>query len=179
MLKTLLILPLLFAPACSGPASTEATPPGVQELGIPNLVAVDARLFSSGQPSPAHLAALSAGGVQYVIQLRPATETGSGWEEHRAAELGLGFTRIPIAGNDDMTEENARRLDRALAEAQAAEGRRVLLSCASGNRCGGLLALRAFYCQGATPKDALALGKRAGMTRTEPAVRRLLGLTEE
>lgn len=52
----------------------------------------------------------------------------------------------------------------------------VALACASGNRVGVLLAARAFWFDGASPDQALTLGKQAGLTRLEPVVRSLLGL---
>lgn len=144
-------------------------------LGIRNAVVVDEHLVSSGQPSEAQLGRLAETGFTHVVQLRPADEEGSGWEEARAQELGLQFERIPVAGGADLTEANARALDAAIARAQ---GQGVLVSCASGNRVGGLLALRAHFCQGLAPEAALELGKKAGLTRAEPAVRAALGLPE-
>ena len=44
------------------------------------------------------------------------------------------------------------------------------------NRVGALMALKAFKVDGATPADALAIGKAAGVTRLEPVMRKLLGL---
>ena len=50
------------------------------------------------------------------------------------------------------------------------------MHCASGNRVGGLFALKAFYVDGKTPEEALEIGRSAGMTRTEAVVRQELGL---
>ena len=52
----------------------------------------------------------------------------------------------------------------------------VVLHCASSNRVGALLAMKAFYVDEATPEEALALARKAGITRMEPAVRQKLGL---
>jgi hypothetical protein len=52
----------------------------------------------------------------------------------------------------------------------------VVLHCASSNRVGALLAMKAFYLDDATPEEALALAKKAGITRMEPSVRQKLGL---
>lgn len=170
----LLLVACLALAACSTD-SREGAPPPVEELGIANLVRVNEHLVSCGQPTPEQLAELRARGIERVIQLRPATEEGTHWEEQRARELGLAFQRIPIAGPEDLTLEHARALHEALT---AAGGDDVLVACSSGNRVGGLLALRAFHFQGASPEEALALGKRAGLTRAEPAVRKALGLPE-
>ena len=60
-------------------------------------------------------------------------------------------------------------------EAGQARGN-VLIHCASGNRVGALVALHARG-TGATPDEALALGKAAGLAGLEPAVRARLDAT--
>ncbi len=47
----------------------------------------------------------------------------------------------------------------------------VLVHCGSSNRVGALLALRAFYHEGATVEEAMDIGAVAGMTRMTDAVR--------
>jgi len=81
-----------------------------------------------------------------------------------------------VTGSEGLTEANARALDAALEDAGRSG---VLVACASGNRVGGLFALRAHACQGMAPEAALELGKRSGLTKAEPAVRKALGLPEE
>jgi len=86
--------------------------------------------------------------------------------------LGMTYVSIPIAGAADISEENARRL----AEVLDVGADPVVVHCASGNRVGALFALKAYYVDGKTPEEALALGKAAGVTRLEPVVRQTLGL---
>ena len=167
----LVLLPLLACKASAPPPDDQA----VLALGIKNAVLVEPRLISSGQFTPEQLARLPELGYRDVIQLRPATEEGSGWEEARARELGLNFVRIPVAGVEGLNEENARKLDAALK--QAGPGG-TLVACSSGNRVGGLLALKARYVDGVAPERALELGRRAGLIKAEPAVRKVLGLPE-
>lgn len=172
------ILPLfVLAPlvACTVEAAPEVQDQAALALGIRNAVQVEPGLISSGQPTEEQLAALPELGYRVVIQLRPSDEEGAGWEEAKAEQLGVRFLRIPVAGAAGLTEENARALDAALKEA-GDDG--VVVACASGNRVGGLLALRAHLCGGATAEEALAIGKRSGLTRGEPAVREVLGLPE-
>ena len=104
-----------------------------------------------------------------MISLLSADELGD--ERERVATRNLGFLSIPITGAVDLTEENARKLGEAL---RAHEGHPVLLHCGSGNRAGALLALEAFYVEGLTVEAAIALGKNAGLTALEPAVRERL-----
>jgi protein tyrosine phosphatase (PTP) superfamily phosphohydrolase (DUF442 family) len=86
----------------------------------------------------------------------------------------MSYVRIPVAGAADLTRINVELLDTALRVAEPAG--RVLLHCVSGNRVGALLALRENWLYGASPEDALALGRAAGLTSLEPETRKLLGL---
>lgn len=159
--------------ACSTPPTQEAAPnPGAfLALGIASAaVAPLADTFCSGQATPEQFAQLSSVGILRVISLRPATETGTGWEEAKAKELGLEFTRIAIAGADDLTPENLARLSRARSPHAP-----TLITCASSNRVGAMLALEAQR-DGMAPAQALALGKQCGLTKLAPAVKAKLGL---
>ncbi len=151
------------AEATSGAESTTDT------FGIANAARPEPRLLTAGQPTPAQLDAARAGGVRTVITLRAPDEPGQQWEADALMTEGVRFLRIPVRGPDDLTEENARRLDAALVEALAEEGD-VLLHCGSSNRVGALMALRAFFVQGKSAEEALAIGRAAGLTRLEPHV---------
>lgn len=127
-------------------------------------------VISAGQPSAAELAAAKAAGIRRVINLRPPTEAAGFDEAAVLADLALPYTVIPVAGPEDLTLAKAEALDQALA---AAEGP-VLVHCASANRVGALLALRAAWLHGLPPQDALALGEAGGLTRMAPLVAELL-----
>ena len=79
-----------------------------------------------------------------------------------------------MAGAGDLTPANVALLAAAL-EGHG-EQHRALLHCASGNRAGALLALEQAQQDGLPAAQALALGKAAGLTHLEPAVRKALGL---
>ncbi|MEO6699640.1 MAG: protein tyrosine phosphatase family protein [Paraperlucidibaca sp.] len=121
--------------------------------------------------SKTQIEALKAEGVQVVISLLPDGEQTVLDEAEAVKQAGLSYVSIPVAGAADLTEANVRALDRALAEHV---GEKVLVHCASGNRVGALLALRANWLLGASPEEAIAIGQAAGMTRLEAAVRELL-----
>jgi uncharacterized protein (TIGR01244 family) len=142
-------------------------------LGMQNAREPRPGLVTAGQPDQETLPGLTDAGFTTLISLRPASERGAGWEEDQASESGVSFTRIPVAGAEGLTRENVEALDRAL---EAAGDTPTLLYCASGNRAGALLALRAHWIEGVPPERALALGRDAGMTGLEPAVAALLGL---
>lgn len=163
--------------ACSQPQPAPAPTPtptigslAAPALGLMNEARPAPGLITSGQPSEAQFAALPAGGVATVIHLRPATEDGTGWEEAKAKDLGVAFVRLPIDGAKDVTEANARKLAELLAGAKGP----VLLSCGSSNRCGALLALKAFYVDGKSRDEALAFGRSGGLKALEPTVTALL-----
>ncbi len=174
--KKILLTLLAVAPfvACATHASAKPDDQAVLALGIKSAVLVEPQLVASGQYDEAQFTALPALGYHTVIQLRPATEEGTGWEEAKAKELGLKFIRIPVDGAKDVIEANARKLDGAL---KSSEGG-TLVACSSGNRVGGLFALKAYYCDKLPAEKALEAGKKAGLTKAEPDVRKLLGLPE-
>jgi uncharacterized protein (TIGR01244 family) len=172
MARLLLVVAALAALSACGSREPGAVERGVLGLGIPGAVQVEPELIASGQYDERQFAELPALGYHTVIQLRPANEKGTGWEEAKAGALGLTFIRIPVAGAMDLTESNARKLDEAL------KGRSggTLVACSSGNRVGGLFALRAYYCEGRPAEEALQAGRAAGLGKAEPAVRKVLGL---
>lgn len=172
---------ILAAVACT-PAATEprgAELPGApdtdaraQALGILNLARPAPGLLTAGQLDEAQFLALVELGYATLINLRPADEAGTGWEEALAEARGIDFRRLPVAGAAGVTRENAQRLATEL-ETASADG--VVIYCASGNRVGALLALKAHHLDGLDVEAALAFGRAAGMTRLEPKVRALLG----
>jgi uncharacterized protein (TIGR01244 family) len=180
------LLALLAASACGGERAPEApgqagrpeltsgravTLADVQAVGLPNAAMPLVNLLTSGQPSPEQLSRLADLGYRNFISLRPGTEEGAGWEEAIASDEGIEFTRIPVAGAGGLTRENVEALDRLLDE-YADEG--AVLYCSSSNRVGALLALRAYWLDGSSPEEALALGREAGLRGLEGAVAEIL-----
>lgn len=128
-------------------------------------------LITAGQPSAQQLRdAAAANGVTTVIDLRRADEDRGYDEAALAEQLGLRYVRLPIAGAGDITEANARTLDRLLKQ----DSGKTLLHCASSNRAGALLSVIEARVNGASVEDALKFGRDAGMTSLEPAARAAL-----
>ena len=151
------------------PASPAAGPPALllnERHPLP-------RLLTGGAPSsPAGFQALADAGYRTYIDVRSSPEmTPETWAAAEAA--GLRYWRIPVADEAVLDLGTARKLDGLLGDDASYP---VVLACASGNRAAALLAVRAFWLDGASPEEALALGLRAGLTRLEPSVRLLLGL---
>ena len=140
-------------------------------IPLPNARQVTPDLLTGGQPTDEQIRAAAAAGYKTVINLRPGSEMGGVDESGLVESLGMDFVSIPIGGGADLTEDNARRLDRALAHAKPGQ---VMIHCASGNRVGALLALRANLIQGQPASEALSFGKAAGLTSLEDAVRQRL-----
>lgn len=131
------------------------------QLGLPNERRVGGSILSAGQPSRANLEAARRAGTGTIVNLRAAGEFAEFDEAALAAELGLRYVSIPIAGPQDLTRENAQALDRALSGGQA----RVIVHCGSGNRVGALFALRARHVAGEAADRALQIGVDAGLDR--------------
>jgi protein tyrosine phosphatase (PTP) superfamily phosphohydrolase (DUF442 family) len=143
----------------------------IQALQLPQQGQPDANIVTAGQPSPQQLQALRTAGVGHVINLRPPEEDAGFDESATVAALGMGYTVIPVAGPADLSMASAKALDQALAQVGDAG---VLIHCASSNRVGALLALRAAWLHGAAPDDALAVGAAGGLTKMQPMVESLL-----
>jgi uncharacterized protein (TIGR01244 family) len=159
-------LPLLLAFsavwACAAESVLESLPQHVQ---------LSPGLHASGQPAAEAIAALPASGVKVVIDLRPDEETPGLDEAAVVKQAGLVYENLPVAGKSGLTRANVEAFD-ALLKKHA--GVTVLAHCASGNRVGALLALRAAWLQGKPASEALALGDKAGLKGLRPDVEALL-----
>lgn len=158
--------------ACGGGASGEPPVAAADEapaLALPNQRQPEPQITTGGAPTAEDLTAAAAAGYVLVVDLR--TETEPGQPEARAAveALGMRYASIPVAGADGVTPEAAAELDALLASAEGP----AIVHCASGNRAGALLALRAFA-GGADVEAALEVGRSAGLTSLEGAVRERL-----
>lgn len=143
----------------------------IAALQLPQQGQPAANIVSAGQPSPQQLQAVKSAGIGHVINLRPAEEDAGFDESAAVAALGMGYTVIPVAGPADLSIASAKALDQVLAQVGETG---VLIHCASSNRVGALLALRAAWVHGATTEDALAVGAAGGLTKMQPMVESLL-----
>ena len=138
-------------------------------LGAANIHQPSEHLTTAGQPSANDLERLKAAGYTTVINLQGLGENALD-EAALATTLGIRYIALPIADANDLTVENAFRLDAAL---KLADGP-TFMHCASGNRVGALMALRAYHVLNMSPADAMAVGKAAGMTKLTPVVSDLI-----
>lgn len=124
-----------------------------------------------GQPTEAVLREAAAAGIEVIVNVRGVDEDPGFDEEALAAELGLTYLRVPIAGPQALTPENVLLFDAVLKQIG---DRQSLMHCASGNRVGALYALHASRYDGLEPDAAIEVGKAHGLKGLEGAVREQL-----
>ncbi|MCP4039449.1 MAG: hypothetical protein GY733_21080 [bacterium] len=117
-------------------------------------------LYFAGQPDLAALESARDAGIKLVINLRAPSEMK--WDE-KASVTALGMTYVNIAVNGRQFEPDALEA----IEAQLVANRDVptLIHCASSNRVGGWLATHLVTRHGSSLKDALEIGRKAGITK--------------
>jgi protein tyrosine phosphatase (PTP) superfamily phosphohydrolase (DUF442 family) len=131
------------------------------------------KLLTGGQPTAEDLAAFAAAGGTHVIDLRGPGENRGFDEAGISRRFGMHYHSLPITGAGSFTLDNVRALDRLL-EQTVDQHEKTLLHCASGNRVGALMALRAKWLHGSSENEALEIGRSHGMTSLETQVRELL-----
>lgn len=126
---------------------------------------------ASGALQTDDVALLKNAGVSEVIDLSDASETPGFNEAALLRDAGITYRNLPIRGATDLTRENAIAFDQLLADAG---DKLTLTHCASSNRVGAMIALRAAVVGGQSTEVALAEGRRWGLKSLEPAVRQRL-----
>jgi uncharacterized protein (TIGR01244 family) len=141
-----------------------------QPAELPNRSDAIEGVTTSGQPSEAALTAIAAAGYKAVIDLRGPDENRGLADEKKTVEtLGMSYVSLPVEGGAGITYENARALDKLIAEADGP----VLVHCSTSNRVGALLALRA-RASGADAETALELGLASGLAGLKSLVEQKL-----
>lgn len=156
---------LLLSPALAGTSPRDV-------LGdLPHVSFPAAHRVASGRLQPDDVALLKQAGVRQVIDLSADSETPDFDEAATLRAAGIGYHNLPIHGAADLTRANLVRFDQLLLNAGAQE---TLVHCASSNRVGALIALRAAMIRGAPIEEAVQEGRRWGLKSMEPAVRERL-----
>ncbi|MCK6546715.1 sulfur transferase domain-containing protein [Myxococcota bacterium] len=167
--------------AAKTPAPAADTTPPIEAKAAPTAPAIELPngfladgFVSAGQPTTADFERAKAAGYRAVINLRTSDEKGvESGDDVRG--LGLAYVQIPVAGEADLTEANARALAAALADPAHQP---AIVHCGSANRSGALFALKAFFVDGRSAADAVEHGKRLGLAKLEGYVRELLTKAE-
>lgn len=160
-------LSFLMVTACQ---STAIDSDKVTEAGVYKLRQADSTTFAAGQPSKEQFSALKQAGIAHVINLRTEPELKFDEQGH-VESLGMAYHSLPIKGKQGITFKNANKLSELIA---ATKGKPTLVHCGSSNRVGALIALDTFKQNGGDVEAAVAEGKRWGMTKLEPFVRKKL-----
>lgn len=139
-----------------------------RRIDIPNAKTPFDGVLVGGQPTTEQLQAAKDAGYRTIVNLRPLSEQSDWDEATQVDQLGMDYVHIPVASSADLTPEAAEQL------AEALQKQPTMVHCASGNRVGALFAIKAKLVDGEDTESAVATGKRAGMTHSEPDVRQLL-----
>jgi uncharacterized protein (TIGR01244 family) len=169
ILLATLVLPF-FACSSSSPETahtTAAALPGIADAKQ------EGDLVVAGLPSIEGYDALAAAHPGAIVVSNLSDEEAQqrlGFDEEQALrERGLTFVQIPL-GADRIERADVDRFAAVMADAN---GRTVLVHCASGNRAGGLYAAYLALHRGVPLEDALAQAKSLGLSKgpTVDAVR--------
>jgi uncharacterized protein (TIGR01244 family) len=145
-----------------------------QKINIEKLSAKNAQQFTpqlivGGQPSEIDLVVLSKNGIKTIINLRGDEEFNDFDEKAKVKALGMHYIAIPIAGASGVNHENLKLFSAAIKNKE-----QVFVHCASGNRVGAMFALDAHFNQHLSVEEAVAIGKKSGLTRLDTTVRKVM-----
>ncbi|RUO63569.1 fused DSP-PTPase phosphatase/NAD kinase-like protein [Pseudidiomarina insulisalsae] len=124
-----------------------------------------------GQPEQDEVAALADSGVDAIINLRSHAEMTDIPEAQWATANQIAYFHIPVSGAEDLNRETVRVFHETM---QHNQDKTLFMHCASSNRVGALMALRAAWYQDVSAADALELGERYGLTSLRERVEELL-----
>ncbi len=139
--------------------------------GVKNISHPATNRYGAGQPGSESFPGFAEAGVKHVINLRPPAETPDFNEAALVTQSGMAYYNVPISGTADLTRDNVVLIDKLL---QQIGDESVLLHCSSSNRVGAIMALRASWLTGASPDEAITIGKQWGLTGLQPSVKQLL-----
>ena len=165
-----MIRPLLFSLACAvfAHAAVAGTPSKQALGGLPQVSFPAAHRVAAGGLQPGDVALLKDAGIRQVIDLRADSETPDFDEAAAVRAAGMAYHGLPIRGAGDLSFERVRQFDQLLRSAGQQD---TLVHCASSNRVGAMIALRAAMIDGQPIEAAVREGRRWGLKSLEPAVR--------
>ncbi len=139
-------------------------------LTMVNPIIVNDSLLVGGQPSQADFYYLQSIGLKRVINLRPVNEMIDFDQVVLMEQLALDYHHIAIADASALTIHAVEKLAQVLVLGDET----CIFHCASGNRVGASLALKAFWLDGYRAKEAIQLGLDTGMTKLLPNVYKII-----
>jgi uncharacterized protein (TIGR01244 family) len=142
--------------AMSSTAALAAAPAQNALRQLPNLTFPSPHRVASGRLQASDMAALKHAGIREVIDLSVDRETSHFDEAAAFSAAGIGYQNLPIPGAQDLTRANVRLFDQLLLDAGT---KPTLVHCASSNRVGAMIALRAALIHSKSTDAALAEGR--------------------
>ncbi len=163
----MLTLALTVAPLTAPAATlTEAA-----LAGLPNVSFPAPHRVASGRLQASDFVALKRAGIDQVIDLSLDAETPDFDEAAAMRAAGITYHNLPITGANGLTRDNVAQFDQLL---NSVGHQSTLVHCASSNRVGAMIALRAVLIEGQSTEAALTEGQRWGLKSLEPVVRERL-----
>lgn len=166
------LLFLLLAACVSTPPPQRASALGAKEFRASEQFVIAA------QPKAGRLVELAAAGFARVISINPAAKAPKYDEAAAVKAAGLAYENVPVS-KDTISDRAVRERAYAALDRAEASGQKTYVHCSSANRASALWALYQAERKQLPAAEALAAGKAVGLTKLEPAVRKLLGLPEK
>ncbi len=145
--------------------AADTSHPSIRKLAVENTSNVstfDYKVYFAGQPDEGALKRFGEFGVKTVVNLRTDQEMSAlGFDEKEAVEnAGMNYIHIPMG----FELPDAPELQKAMDALDGATDAPVLLHCGSASRSGVIWALYEGLHGHMSADDAIAEGKRAGMS---------------
>lgn len=130
----------------------------------------DANTVVCGALDNDKVSALAKAGVELVINLQASDELD--FDEAQAVQqAGMAYEHLPIQSAADLKQLNILAFDKLLRQYH---GKKIAMHCATGNRAGAAMALRAGWLRGRKMDTAMDSGRTHGLTILEEEVRNRL-----
>lgn len=120
--------------------------------------------------SAEQIQAVAEQGIEVVISLLPSAEAKVD-EARLVTNAGMLFMHIPIANSSELTISKVQAVADAL---ESAQGKKVLIHCASGNRVGAVMALKSAWVDNMPHSESFAVGKSYGLSSLSSQVQSLI-----
>ena len=143
-------------------ANESITPDDVKgpfQWGAASRVTQLRHLYFADQPDRAGLESARDAGVAIVINMRAPSEIDWG-EQAAVEELGMSYVNVPVTGRS-FDPDQFEKIESTIA---AHPNEKILVHCGSSNRVGGWLTTHLVTRHDMSEADALAVGRRAGIT---------------
>jgi protein tyrosine phosphatase (PTP) superfamily phosphohydrolase (DUF442 family) len=152
--------PRVVVPVNDADLARASTSRAMSTVGPPNLVSIESRLVTAGQPSAAWLSTLKTQGYDAVINLTPIDAPEAPPNEAAiVTRQGVRFIRIPIKTNKPVKAD----FDRFVSAMNALDDKKVLVHCQINQRSSSMVFLYRTIVRKEDPQAASEALIRAGV----------------